>query len=123
MSGIGVGAPMLAMRISGSAVMRMDALRALMVHADASLDSALKHVRLILERSMVGRQHFMQCGAAIAASRSQIRSQEIHRAQRVEQPVTIHRLMVCDAIACLVDALKLNGNRGPVDLLFRENAL
>jgi len=75
---------MLAMRISGSAAMQMAALRALMICTGASLDSELKYVRLILERGMLGPQHFMQCGAAIAAGRSQIRSQKIHRVQCVE---------------------------------------
>src|ERR1700761_4739237 len=31
--------------------------------------------------------------------------------------------MMCDAIACLVDALQLNSDRGPVDPLVRENWL
>lgn len=103
--------------------MQMAALRALMDRAGTSLNSEPKHVRLILERGMLGPQHFMQCGAAIAASRSQIRSQKIHHGQCVEQPVPIHRFMMCDAIACLVDALQSNGNRGPVDPLVRENWL
>lgn len=72
---------------------------------------------------MLGPEHFAQRRASVAASYTEIRNNKINRGQCVEQPATIHRLVVHDAISRLIDVLQLSGYPRPVDPLIRENAL